>query len=377
MDELAYALHVDPVELRLLNYADRDLDARKPWSTKALRECYQRAAAAFGWAKRNPAPRSMRDGATLVGWGMASATYPARQLPASAVARMHGDGSAVVQCGTQDIGTGTYTIMTQIAADALGLPIESVRFELGDTALPEAPLSAGSLTATSAGSAVKLACDALRAALIATAIADPRSPLHGLAPTAVVADGGALVDASDRSRRDAFAAIVERSGRGEIRAAHRAEPRLERDRFSMHAFGAHFCEVRVDESFGAIRVSRFVAAFGCGRILNAKTARSQLAGGIVWSIGMALQEHTERDPRTGRAVTRDLSEYLVPVNADVPDIEIITVDEDDPYASEIGAKGLGEIGNVGAAAAIANAVYHATGKRVRDLPITLDKLRSK
>jgi xanthine dehydrogenase YagR molybdenum-binding subunit len=374
MDELAYALRMDPLELRLRNHADRDLDTNRPWSSKSLRDCYKQAGAAFGWSRRSFAPRSMRDNGVLVGWGMATATYPARQLAASAVARIRADGTAVVQTGTQDLGTGTYTIMTQLAADALGLPVAAVTFELGDTMLPEAPQSAGSLTASSTGTAVAQACDALRAALVAAAIADPRSPLHARPARSIVAEGGALVDIADRGRRDAFAAIVRRSGRPEIRAEHASRPAADRERRSTHAFGADFCEVRVDEALGQVRVSRFVAAFACGRILNAKTARSQLVGGIVWSIGAALEEHAECDPRTARVVTRDLADYHVPVHADVPDVTVLTIDEDDRYVNAIGAKGLGEIGNTGAAAAIANAVFHATGKRVRELPITPDKL---
>jgi xanthine dehydrogenase YagR molybdenum-binding subunit len=371
MDELAYAAGIDPLELRLRNHADRDPDEDKPWSSKSLRECYARAAEAFGWRRRKPAVRSMRDGTDLVGWGMATATYPARQLPASAIARLAADGTLTVQAGTQDIGTGTYTIMTQLAADELAMPPGAVRFELGDTALPETPLSAGSFTASSTGSAVKVACAKLRDKLIALAVADPRSPLRGAPAAEVTADGGALVY---RKARDPYAAIVTRTGFPEVAFQHTTAPRPDRDDRSIHAFGAQFVEVAVDPDLGEVRVRRVVSAFGCGRILNPKTARSQLVGGIVWSIGMALTEHAPRDPHTARPVVRDLADYHVPVHADVPAIDVILVDEVDPYVNEIGAKGLGEIGNTGAAAAIANAVYHATGIRVRDLPILPDKL---
>jgi len=371
MDELAYALNKDPLALRLMNYAETDPETNRPWSSKSLRACYQRAAERFGWARRTPAVRTMRDGKQLVGWGMATATYPTRQLAASAIARMRPNGAVLVQAGTQDLGTGTYTIMTQIAADALALPIAAVRFELGDTAFPETPLSAGSFTAASTGPAVKLACAALRDELARLAIADPASPLHGVAAKAVTVANGALVA---HGRRDPYAAIVTRSGRAEVAVTQRSEPAADREAHSTHAFGAQFCEVRVDEELGQARISRFVGAFACGRILNAKTARSQLIGGITWSIGMALMEHGAWDARTGRAVTRDLADYHMPVHADVPPIDVILVDEQDPYVNAIGAKGLGEIGNTGAAAAIANAVYHATGRRIRDLPITVDKL---
>ncbi|MGD0678428.1 MAG: xanthine dehydrogenase family protein molybdopterin-binding subunit [Polyangiaceae bacterium] len=374
MDELAIALKMDPVELRLRNYADVDPEDGRPWSSKSLRECYRRGSDRFGWSRRDPSPRSMRDGRWLVGWGMATATYPARQSPSSAIARLQADGTARVQAGSQDIGTGTYTIMSQIAADALAFPVEQIRFELGDTALPETPGSGGSQTASSTGSAVKLACIALCQKLARSAVADAKSPLYRLQPEAVDFADGAVVAKSDRRRRDSYAAIVQRSGRSEIAADAHAEQMAERKRFSTHSFGADFVEVKVDEDLGVVRVTRFVAAFAAGKILNAKTARSQFIGGIVWAIGMALEEETRRDPRTARVVTRDLADYLVPVNADVPAIDVFVVPEEDPYVNQIGAKGIGEIGITGASAAIANAVAHATGKRVRDLPITLDKL---
>ena len=332
MDELAYAANIDPLALRIKNYATMDEQDKKPFSSKELMACYTRASDAFGWAKRKMAPRSMRDGNWLVGWGMATATYPARQLPASARVTIKADGTANVQVGTQDLGTGTYTVMSQVAADALGIPVDKITFELGDTALPEAPLSAGSFTAASVGSAVKLACQ--------------------------------------KAKQE----LAMRGGKGEVTVEHRTEISKDHDKFAMHSHGAVFAEVRVDEDLGLIRVARVVAAYAGGQILNAKTARSQLLGGVVWSIGMALEEETMRDPRTGRIVTRDLADYHVPVHADVPDIDIIMVDEKDPHVNEVGAKGLGEIGNTGASAAIANAVFHATGKRVRDLPIRLDKL---
>jgi xanthine dehydrogenase YagR molybdenum-binding subunit len=331
MDELAYAANIDPLELRIRNYSTMDEQEKKPFSSKELMACYKQAAATFGWSKRTMAPRSMRDGNWLVGWGMATATYPARQMPASARATRKADGTFLVQAGTQDIGTGTYTIMTQIAADALGVPADKVTFELGDTILPEAPLSAGSMTAATVGPAVKLACLKLREAM-------------KTAPS------------------------------GELTAEHRTEVSKDHEKWSMHSHGAVFADVRVDEELGLIRIARIVAAYAGGTVLNAKTARSQLIGGVVWSIGMALEEEAVRDGKTGRVITRDLADYHVPVHADVPDIDITFVAETDPHVNEVGAKGLGEIGNTGASAAIANAVFHATGKRVRDLPIRLDKL---
>lgn len=373
LDELAMALKLDPLELRLRNYAERDEGEGKPWSSKSLRECYRQGAERFGWAKRRAEPRSLREGHGLIGYGMASATYPARQSGSSALARLRKDGSVLVQAGSQDIGTGTYTIMAQIAADALGLPVERVRFELGDTAMPETPVSGGSQTASSTGSAVKLAALALRDKLLGLALSDEKSPLHGLAASEVQFVGGQL-SARNGKQTDSLSALVERSGQAEITAQASTKEKEERKQFSLHSFGAHFVEVRVDEDTGEVRVARAVGAFAAGKILNPKTARSQFLGGMVWGIGFALQEHTVRDPRTGRVVTRDLADYHVPVNADIAGLDVISVDEQDPHVNEIGAKGIGEIGITGITAAIANAVYNATGKRVRDLPITLDKL---
>jgi xanthine dehydrogenase YagR molybdenum-binding subunit len=372
MDELAYALKMDPLALRLASYAETDPESGKPFSSKSLRACYQQGAERFGWARRKPAVRSMRDGRHLVGWGMATATYPAGQSPAAAVVRVRADGTAIVQTGSQDLGTGTYITVGQIAADALGVSVRRVRIELGDTRLPDAPLSAGARTGSSVGSAVKGAATRARAQLVAMALADPRSPVRGLAPEAVTVTDGQLQAAGDR--RDSYAAVLARAGKTEVVARYDAQENPARKDRSLHSFGAQFAEVRVDPDTCEVRVSRFVGAFAAGKILDPKTARSELLGGIVRGIGMALLERTERDRRTGRVITRDLADYHLPVNLDVPPIDIITADEDDPYVNEVGAKGIGELGTTGAAAAIANAVYHATGTRVRDLPITLDKL---
>jgi xanthine dehydrogenase YagR molybdenum-binding subunit len=358
----------------LKNYAESDPESGKPWSSNSLRECYRVGADRFGWSRRTPTPRSMRDGDVLVGWGMAMATRPSRRMPASALARIFPDGHALVQAATHELGTGTYTVMTQVAADALGMAPERVRFELGDTNLPENPISAGSMTVPSSGSAVHLAATAARDRAIQLAIADERSPLHGVRAENVRVENGRLSLARDPSRGESYEALLVRNGGQPVEARVDAKPGDEAERFSIHAFGAVFAEVRVDPDLGEIRVSRLVGAYAPGRVLNAKTARSQLMGGIVWGLGMALMEHTLPDPRTGRYVNADLAEYHVPVNADVPNIDIVIVDEHDPYVNPIGAKGLGEISMTGVAAAVANAVYHATGVRVRDLPITLDKL---
>ncbi|WP_224367575.1 xanthine dehydrogenase family protein molybdopterin-binding subunit [Hyalangium versicolor] len=371
LDELAYKLNVDPVALRLVNHADQDPESGHPWSSKSLKDCYRVAAEKFGWSKRNPAPGSMKDGRTLVGWGMATATYPTRRMPASAKATLLPDGTARVVSGSQDLGTGAYTVFTQIAADALGLPPDRVRFDLGDTQMPETPVTGGSWTSATVGSAVKVTADALREKAIALAVADASSPLHGADPKKVQVENGELVSGG---KKESYAALLKRQKLPSLEVQMSSGPGEEVQKYSMHAFGAQFAEVRVDPDLGQVRVSRWVGAFGAGTILNEKTARNQIMGGIVMGIGMALMEEAVLDERTGRFITHDLADYHVPVNPDVPDIDVTFVPETDPYINAIGAKGIGEIGITGVAAAIANAVYHATGKRIRNLPLTLDKL---
>jgi xanthine dehydrogenase YagR molybdenum-binding subunit len=378
LDELAYALKMDPLELRRRNYADHDPDKLIPWSGKKLDKCYDLGAEGFGWSRRSPEPRSMREGNTLIGWGMATAVYPARRSEASAVARLNADGTLHVDAGSQELGGGTYTIMTQIAADGVGVPVQRVRFRLGDTRYPETPVSGGSQTAASTGSAVWLATRALREKLIQTAVTDPQSPVHGAKSADVAIIEGRIGLAAqaglDASRSEALETLVMRSGQPSIEGFSDTKAGPEAKQYSGYSFGAQFAEVRIDASLGQVRVARMVGAFGAGRILNAKTARSQFMGGMIWGIGFALYEKSVYDERLGRIVNNNLAEYHVPTNADVGSIDALWVDEPDEHVSPIGAKGIGEIGITGAAAAIANAVFHATGKRVRDLPITLDKL---
>jgi len=370
MDELAYELGMDPVALRLRNYAEAEPSTGKPFTSKRLRECYALAARKFGWARRNPKPGSMRDGRQLIGWGMATATYPAHRQPASASARLLRDGTVLVQSGTHDLGTGTYTIMTQIAADALGMPFERVRFELGDTMMPKAPVSGGSTTASSVGPAVQEACRALREKIVNAAIADGGSPLYRAAATDVDLRDGTLV--ARNGRRETLGALASRQS-APIEAKGDAKPD-EAQKTASRSFGALFVEVRVDPATGVLRVPRVVAAYTVGRLMNAKTARSQLQGGIVWGLSQALFEKSLLDERYGRFVNGNLAEYHVPVNADIQAIDVDFVDENDTAFNPLGARGIGEIGITGVAGAVANAVFHATGKRIRDLPITLDKL---
>jgi xanthine dehydrogenase YagR molybdenum-binding subunit len=372
-DELAYAAGVDPLELRLRNYADVDPTKSIPFSSKSLRQCYAAGAAAFDWTRRRPQPRSMRDGRYLIGLGMATASYPTHRSPAAAAARINPDGSADVRSGGVDIGTGAYTVFTQVAAESLGIPVDRVRLELGDSTFPEAPVAGGSQLTASVGSAVKLAALDARNRVIATAIADPASPLHGVPADAIEAKDGRIFLRDRPSRGETYAALLARNGNAPVEGRSTAKAQ-DAGQYSMHAFGAQFAEVRVDPDLGEVRLVRQVGAFASGRILNARTARSQYMGGMVFGAGMALFEETRSDERSGRIMNANLSEYLVPVNPDIGSVDVVIVPEDDPHVNEIGVKGIGEIGIVGAAAAIANAVYHATGKRVRDLPIAPEKL---
>jgi len=375
MDELAWKLKLDPLELRLRNHADAEPLSGKPFSSKALRECYRRAAERFGWSKRSPAPRSMRDGDKLIGYGMATATYPANRQPSNALVRLSADGRALVQCGTQDLGTGTYTIIAQVAADALGVALERITVEIGDSELPEAPVSGGSMTAASVTPAVRNAAQKVREQIVALAVADSASPLHGADAAQIVTHDGWLELGSDATKREPLAAVLARAGGNPIEA--RADAKLDdatKNKFATHSFGAVFAEVELDEALAQLRVRRIVACYDVGRVLNAKTARSQLQGGIVWGIGMALHEQVLVDAESGRVLNANLAQYHVPVNADVPDIDVSFIDQPDERFNELGARGIGEIGITAVPAAIANALYHASGKRIRELPLTPERL---
>jgi xanthine dehydrogenase YagR molybdenum-binding subunit len=374
MDELAVKLGIDPVELRLRNYAERDQNEDRPFSSKELRACYRQGAERFDWARRNPEPRSMREGDALIGWGMASGVWEASQQPAAAKAVLTADGKLTVSSATADIGTGTYTIMTQIAAETLGLPIENVTFKLGDSSLSKAPVEGGSFTASSVGSAVKAVCHKVRSKLFHLARKMEDSPLADAGLDDVTFADGHIRLSRDPSRAVSLTEALRYGGLGAIEEEMSSEPDSKQERYARYSHSAVFAEVKIDEDLGTVHVTRVVSAVAGGRILNPKTARSQVLGGVVWGIGMALEEESVIDHAFGRFMNHNLAEYHVPVNADVHDIEVIFVEERDEVVNPLGAKGLGEIGLVGVAAAIANAVFHATARRIRELPITLDKL---
>jgi xanthine dehydrogenase YagR molybdenum-binding subunit len=374
MDELAIALKLDPIELRLRCYSERDQDEDIPYTSKSLRECYQRGAEAFGWHKRSPEPRSMRDGSELVGWGMATGIWEALQMESAVRIVLTANGHAEVACAFSDIGTGTYTIMAQVAADLLGLPIEAITVRLGDSTLPHAPVEGGSWTAASVSHAIAKTSGEVRKELLRLAKKMPDSPLADAKPANVILVDGTLAHKVDRRRAVSISDVM-RHGRLDRIERESTNTFDDSDSYARNTHSAIFAEVKVDEEIGVIRVTRVVSAIAAGRILNPKTGHSQVMGSVVWGIGMALHEETLVDHAFGRVMNANIVEYHVPVNADIHDIEVIFVDEPDDIVNPLGIKGLGEIGIVGVAAAIANAVYHATGKRVRDLPITLDKLQ--
>ena len=393
VDELSYALGIDPIELRVKNHAHVHPESGLPWSSNALMDCYRRGAERFGWSERNPKPRSMRKGGQLVGYGMARAALVAYQPPCKAIASIRRDGTAFVRSGATDIGCGPYTVMTMLAADCLGVPIERVRFGLGDSAMPKAPQEGGSGLTGALGNAVQAVCVDLVRAFVNRVSGDEASALKGCRLEGITVRDGGIQITDDPARFETYAAILTRHGLDEITIEAEGAPPGETSSTTMiaragrfvpftapstgaraHAGGyaAHFVEVHVDPDLGTIRVARVVSAVDGGRILNPKTARSQIIGGIAGGIGMALLEETVSD-RTGRPVNTSLADYVVAVNADVREVDVLFVGEPDSM-TPLGTKGVGELAIVGMAAAIANAVHHATGTRVRSLPISIEKV---
>ncbi|MCY0914283.1 xanthine dehydrogenase family protein molybdopterin-binding subunit [Massilia sp. H27-R4] len=375
MDELSYELKMDPLALRLKNYADLDPTEGLPYSTKELRACYEQGAQRFGWHQRPGVVRAMREGHELIGWGMATGMWDAMQMFARASAVLHADGKLVVSSAATDIGTGTYTAMCIIAADTMGMPLEQVRFQLGDSTLPVAPVEGGSSHVATVGSAVQGVCEKLQKSLFKLARKMPDSPFAKARFEDAEFAGGALRLRAQPGYALALAAIVAFDGAGRLEEKYMMLPNVLKQKNYLRAtHSAVFVEVRVDEAFGTVRVTRVVSAIAAGRIINAKAARSQIIGGVVWGIGQALHEATQSDDRIGRFMNHNLGEYHVSVNADIHDIDVVFVQEDDRIVSRLGAKGVGEIGQVGVAAAVCNAIYHATGRRVRSTPMTPDKV---
>ncbi|WP_292720173.1 xanthine dehydrogenase family protein molybdopterin-binding subunit, partial [Mesorhizobium sp.] len=391
MDEMAVELGLDPVEFRRINEPEKEPIGGKPFSSRSLIKCYDQAAEAFGWSKREAAVGSMRDGDWLVGMGCATAVYPTAAAPCAARVRLTDDGHVRVQSGSHEIGTGVRTVAGQMAAERLGVDIDKVSVEMGDSTLPPAPVSGGSISTASVCSAVLKACDAIREKLFAAAVGEG-GPLAGsgnakleMEKEAVVADSGKSARLSDVFKAMQIGALEEYAEFAPKGSSPEALKKLYAGQAEFHggdqdedsvkyAFGAEFVEVRINSYTREIRVPRIVGAFAAGRIMNTRTARSQLMGGMIWGIGQALHEATEIDQRHARYVNRDLQDYLVPVNADIKQLEVILVPEVDHAVNPAGVKGLGELGNVGTAAAVASAVYHATGRRIRDLPIRIEDL---
>ncbi len=371
IDELAYQLSIDPIELRKINEPAKDPTKDTEFSHRALLEAYKRGAEKFGWQQREPG--SQKDGKWLVGQGVATAYYPYMRMAASARIRIDADGAATVQTATHEMGMGTATVQIQHAAERLGLPIDKISFEYGDSDLPQSALAGGSNQTASNVAAVMAAAEKLTEEFLAIAGDDYDSPLAGLKAADVELRNGGIFSVKEPSKGETYQAILKRVGQDSVEAESAAPAPMETMKYSMNSYGAQFCEVRVNGESGEVRVSRWLGSFDCGKILNPKTATSQFRGGIIMGIGMALTEETLFDERMGRIMNASLAEYHVPVNLDVPKIEIIYNDIPDQH-SPLGAHGVGEIGITGCAAAIANAVYNATGKRIRELPITLDKL---
>jgi len=376
IDEMAQACGMDPLAFRLKNYAEVEPISGKPFSSKALRDCYRQGAERFGWQRRPLAPRQMRDhDGLLVGWGVGTATFPALMFQAQAKAVLRQDGSGVMEIGAHDMGQGAWTALAQIAADGLGLDIDQVEFRSGTSDLPDGGIAGGSAHTATAGMAIYNAGADMVARLADLATNDDRSPLFGAGNAGVIARGGRLFRRDDESRSESYADILGRAGLAQIegRGGSAADPAAQSN-YAMHAHGAVFAEVKVDPDLGQMRATRVVGAFAAGRIINPRMVRSQLCGGMIWGVSFALHEHAVMDSRSGRPMNPNLGEYHIPVNADVPSLEAILVEEHDAHVNALGIKGVGEIGITGTAGAVANAVWHATGIRVRKFPITLDRL---
>ena len=376
IDEMAEACGIDPLAFRLANYAEVEPISGKPFSSKALRDCYAQGAERFGWQRRPLAPRQMRDrDGLLVGWGIGTATFPALMFQGRAKAVLRQDGSGIMEIGAHDMGQGAWTALAQIAADSLGLDIDQVEFRSGTSDLPDAGIAGGSAHTATAGMAIHNAGADVIARLAELATRDNRSPLFGAGNAGVITRGGRLYRRDDESRSESYADILRRAGLPRIEGSGAgATDQAAQSNYAMHAHGAVFAEVKVDPDLGQMRVTRIVGAFAAGRIINPRMVRSQLCGGMIWGVSFALHEGAVMDSRSGRPMNPNLAEYHIPVNADLPAVEALLVEEHDPHVNALGIKGVGEIGITGTAGAVANAVWHATGVRVRKFPITLGRL---
>ena len=376
IDEMAEACGIDPLAFRLANYAEVEPISGKPFSSKALRDCYAQGAERFGWQRRPLAPRQMRDrDGLLVGWGIGTATFPALMFQGRAKAVLRQDGSGIMEIGAHDMGQGAWTALAQIAADSLGLDIDQVEFRSGTSDLPDAGIAGGSAHTATAGMAIHNAGADVIARLDELATRDNRSPLFGAGNAGVITRGGRLYRRDDESRSESYADILRRAGLPRIEGSGvGATDQAAQSNYAMHAHGAVFAEVKVDPDLGQMRVTRIVGAFAAGRIINPRMVRSQLCGGMIWGVSFALHEGAVMDSRSGRPMNPNLAEYHIPVNADLPAVEALLVEEHDPHVNALGIKGVGEIGITGTAGAVANAVWHATGVRVRKFPITLGRL---
>jgi xanthine dehydrogenase YagR molybdenum-binding subunit len=376
IDEMAHACGMDPLAFRLKNYAEVEPISGRPFSSNALRDCYTQAAERFGWQRRVLAPRQMRDDhGMLIGWGVGTATFPALMFEGHAKAVLRRDGIGVMEIGAEDMGQGAWTALAQIAADSLGLDLDRLDFRSGNSDLPDAGIAGGSAHTATAGNAIHKAGADVISRLAELATGDERSPLFGAGNTGVIARGGRLFRRDDESRNESYENILARAGLSQIEGHGKgAMDQAAQADYAMHSHGAVFAEVKIHPDLGQIRVTRVVGAFAAGRIVNPRMVRSQLCGGMIWGVSFALHEQAIMDTRSGRPMNANFAEYHIPVNADVPSVEAIVVEENDPHVNALGIKGVGEIGVTGSAGAVANAVWHATGIRVRKFPIALDRL---
>lgn len=372
LDVLAHRIGVDPLEMRLINYAETEPDTGHEWSSKSLRACYMAAAQRIGWFERDPVVRSMREGRHLVGFGLSTSIYPTLQMPALARCILGADGRAVLQTAQHEIGQGMITSLTQIGAEALGLPLDRVTLQFGDTALPYGGMTVGSMTTLTNGAAIHDAATAAKTALLKRAVRDAASPLHGLSWHDLEVADGQVFRADGPS--ESVAALMARHPDGAIEEEAVTGRDMGKSKYARHAFGAQFAKVRIDPDTGHVQVVKLIGAFAGGRAINPLLVRSQLMGGMVWGLGQALLEESVMDDRTGMWMNRSLGEALVPAHADIAEIDALIIEEDDTRGHPLGVKGMGEVGSIGGPAAISNAIFHATGVRLTDPPFRIDRL---